>query len=60
MSMVLMFGEDIVRVICAYGPLSGKTIAEKKRLYDELSCEWNLRNNAEMVLSLEDFNGLVA
>ena len=48
--MVLMFGEEVVRVICAYGPQSGRAMAEKQRFYDELACEWNLRSNAEMVL----------
>ena len=30
--MVLMFREEIVRVICVYGSQSGGTMAEKQRL----------------------------
>ena len=37
MSMVLMFGEAILRVICAFGPQSGRTMAEKQCFYDELA-----------------------
>ena len=29
MLMVLVFGEEIMRVICTYGPQSGKTMEEK-------------------------------
>ena len=58
MLIVLIFGEEIVREICAYGPQSGRTMAEKWQFYDnELACEWNLRSNAEMVLDLGSFNG---
>ena len=52
MSTVLMFGKEIVRVICGYGSQSGRTMTEKQRFYDELACEWNLRSNAKMVLGL--------
>ena len=54
MSMVLMFREAIMRVICAYGSQSGRAFAEK-RFCDELA----VRSNAEMVLDLGDFNGHV-
>ena len=32
-----MFGEEMVRVICAYGPQSERTMAEKQEFYDELT-----------------------
>jgi len=57
--MVMTFGEEVVRVVCAYGPQSGKTIEEKHRFYDKLASEWDLRSPGEMVLGLEDFNGHV-
>jgi len=37
--MVMAFGEDMVRVVCAYGPQSGRTIKGKRRFYDELASE---------------------
>ena len=55
--MIVIFGEETVRVICAYGSLGGRTMAEKQGFNDELASEWNLRSNAEMVLNLEDFTG---
>ena len=57
-SIVLMFGEQIVKVICAYGPHSERTMAEKQEFY-ELAYERNLRSNAEIVLGLGGFNGHV-
>ena len=59
MTLVLAFGEKITRVICAYGPQSGRPAAEKEHFYDELACEWDLCSNTEMVLGLGDFNGHV-
>jgi len=38
--MVMAFGEEVVRVVGAYGPQSGRTIKEKHRFYDELASEW--------------------
>ena len=59
MSMVMMIGKEIMRVICAYGPQCGRSVAEKQRFYDELACEWDLKSNNEMVMGLGDFNGHV-
>jgi len=53
--MVIAFGEEVVRVLCAYGSQSGRTIEEKHRFYDELTSELDLRSLGEMVLGL-DFN----
>jgi len=39
MAMVMAFGE-VVRVVCAYGPQSGRKIEEKHRFYDDLVSEW--------------------
>ena len=36
MTMVLKFEEDIVRVICAYSPQSGRTKTEKQWIIDEM------------------------
>ena len=54
--MVLMFGEETMRVIHAYGPQSGRTMAEKLRFYCELAFEWNLRSNVEIGFQLGRFH----
>ena len=40
--IVLTLGRDVMRVICAYGPQSGRTDAEKVHFYDEIGSEWDL------------------
>ncbi|XP_068684483.1 uncharacterized protein [Montipora foliosa] len=51
--------EEVVRIICVYGPQSGRTGAEKERFYDDLRSEWDLHNMGELVLGMGDFNGHV-
>ena len=46
-------------MIRAYGAKSGKTMAEKQQICNELTCEWNVRSNAEIILDLGGFNGHV-
>ena len=48
-----------MRVICAYGPQSGRPDAEKVRFYDEMGSEWDLGSSSEIIVSLVDFNGHV-
>jgi len=59
MTIVLTFGETVVRVICAYGPQVGKSMEEKHRFYDDLACEWSVQSTDKLDLSLGDFNGHV-
>ena len=59
MTVVLAFEEELVRVICGYGPQSGRGGAEKEKFYDELSEEWEVSRGNEFVLGLGDFNGHV-
>ena len=59
MAFGLVFGEEVVRVICADAPQSGKPGAEKERLYEEMTREWSMEKANELVLGLEDFNGHV-
>ena len=49
----------MVRIICVYGPQSGRTGAEKERFYDDLRSEWDLYSMGELVLGVSDFNGHV-
>ena len=55
----LVFGEEVVRVICAYAPQSGKPDAEKERFYEEMARGWSMGNANELMLGLGDFNGHV-
>ena len=55
----LVFGEEVVKIKCAYAPQSGKSDAEKERFHDEMASERSLANANELVLGLRDFNGHV-
>ena len=59
MAIVLTLGREVMRIICAYGPKSGRTDAEKVHFYDETGSEWNLESSSEIIVSLRDFNGHV-
>ena len=59
MTTVLMFEEQMIRIVCAYGPQSGRNMEEKIQFYDQLACEWELGSSSEMILGLGDFNGHV-
>ena len=58
-AIVLILGIEVVRIICAYGPQSGRPDAEKVRFYDEMGSEWDLRSSSKIIVSLGDFNGHV-
>ena len=45
-----------MRIICAYGPQSGKPDTEKVRFYDEMASEWDLGSSSEIMVSLRNFN----
>ena len=59
MVIVLTLGREVMCVICAYGPQSGRPDAEKVRFYDEIGNEWDLGSCSEIIVSLGDFNGHV-
>ena len=59
MAIGLVFGEEVVKTICAYTPQRGKPDAEKERFYEEMAREWSMGNANELVLALGDFNGHV-
>ena len=59
MTMVLVFEEQIMRVMCAYGPQLGRSDCEKDQFYNDMAGEWDLKNSGEMVLGLRYFNGHV-
>ena len=58
-SLVLAFGESILRVVGAYAPQSGRPEVEKENFYGELAEEWGRGSENETILGLGDFNGHV-
>ena len=59
MAIVLTLDREVMRVICAYGPQSGRTDAEKVYFYDEMGSKWDLGGSSEIIVFLGDFNGHV-
>uniref|UniRef100_A0A0L8H0B0 Endonuclease/exonuclease/phosphatase domain-containing protein n=1 Tax=Octopus bimaculoides TaxID=37653 RepID=A0A0L8H0B0_OCTBM len=57
MTIVLAFEEEVVRVICGYGPQNGRGIAEKERFFDEMANKCDLQKVNELVRGMGDFNG---
>ena len=56
MAIVLTLGREAMRIICAYGPQSGRSDTEKVRFYDEMASEWDLGSSSEIIVSLGDFS----
>ena len=59
MAIVLTLGREVMCVICAYGPQSGRPDEEKVHFYDETGSEWELGSCNEIIVSLGNFNGHV-
>ena len=59
MAIVLTVGREVMRIICACGPQSGRPHEEKVRFYDEMGSEWDFGSSNEIIVSLGDFNGHV-
>ena len=60
MTVVMAFEEEVVRILCAYDPQSGRTSAEKERFMMRWRAMWDKKNAGELVLGLGDFNGMLA
>ena len=59
MTVVMVLEVEVLKIICVYGPQSGRTAAEKEHFYDDLRSEWDLHSVGELVLGMGDFNGHV-
>ena len=59
MAMVLVFEEEVIKVICAYVPQVGRSECKKNHFYNDMASAWDLQNPGEVVLGLGDFNGHV-
>ena len=47
---VVVFEEDVLRLICGYAPQSGRSFEEKQSFYDELKCEWDMHSASNLVM----------
>ena len=56
MAMVLIFEEEVIRIICAYASQVGRSECKKDHFYNDMASEWDLQNPGEVILGLEDFN----
>ena len=54
---VVVFEEDVLRLICGYALQSGRPLEEKQSFYDKLICEWDMHSADDLVMCLGDFNG---
>ena len=59
MTLVVVLEEDVLRWIWGHAPQSGKFLEEKRSIYDELKCEWDMHSAYDSVMCLGDFNGHV-
>ena len=56
MTVVIVFDEDVLKLISGCVPQSGRSLEEKQSFYDKLKCEWNMHSAGDLVMSLGDFN----
>ena len=59
MVIALTLAREVMHVICAYGPQSGRPDAEKVHFDDEMGSEWDLGSSSGIIVSLGDFNAHV-
>ena len=55
--MMLIFEEEVIRVICAFASQFGKSECKKNQFYNDMASEWDSQNPGEVVLVLENFKG---
>ena len=55
MTPVVVFEEDVLRLIYGYAPQCGRSLEEKQSFYDELKCEWDMHSANDSAMSLGDF-----
>ena len=59
MTLVIVFEEDVLRLIYGYAPQSGRSFEEKQSFYDKLKCELDMHSTDDLVMCLHDLNGHV-
>ena len=56
MTVVVVFEDDVLRLIRGYAPQSRKRLEENLSYYDELRGEWEMHYADRLVMCLGDFN----
>ena len=56
MVIVLIFEEEVTRVVCACVLQAGKSECQIDQFYNDMANKWDCPNPGKMVLYLEDFN----
>ena len=56
---LVVFEEDVLRLICGYAPQSGRSLEEKESICDKLKNEWDMHSADDLVMCLGDLNGHV-
>ena len=56
MTLVVVFEENVLRLICGNAPQSGRCFDEKV-FYDDLKCDWDMHSAESLAMCLDDFNG---
>ena len=47
---LVVFEEDVLRLICGYAPQCGRSLGEKQSLHDQLKCEWDMHFADDFVM----------
>ena len=55
MVIVLVFEEEVMRVMGAYEPQVERSDCEKDQFYNKVACDWDSQNPGKMVLGLKDY-----
>ena len=59
MTLVAVFEEEVLRLICGHAPQSVRSSEGKQSFYVELKCEWDMHSADDLVTHLGDINGYV-
>ena len=59
MMILVVFEEDVLRLICGYATQSGRSLEEKQSFYNELKCEWDMHSADDLATCLGYINGHV-
>ena len=57
MMTVVVFEEDVLRLICANAPQNERSLEEKQSFYDKLKCQLDMHSAGDLMMRLADING---
>ena len=56
---LVVFEEDVLRLICGFVLQSERRLEEKQSFYDKLKCEWEMHSAGDLVMFFCGLNGHV-